>query len=121
MCLPYSYPRSRWLLPLKKDYAPVYVWRSTFAHRFAQIYHIEVSEDEIAFIAFYIGSYLGRTDKQRAGNTRALCSYLSATICCARRLIHEINVAFANQIIIKGSSAPEPVPQPSPEMRPLSL
>ena len=29
-----------------------------FAHRFANIYHVDLNEDEIAFIAFHIGAYL---------------------------------------------------------------
>ena len=43
-----------------------------FAHRFAQIYHIEVSEDEIAFIAFHIGSYLENNKQSREHATLSL-------------------------------------------------
>ena len=59
-----SYPNPI-ALQFKKDYAPVYDMAVYFAHRFAQIYHIEVSEDEIAFIAFHIGSYLENNKQSR--------------------------------------------------------
>ena len=93
-----SYPNPI-ALQFKKDYAPVYDMAVYFAHRFAQIYHIEVSEDEIAFIAFHIGSYLENNKQSRE---HATCVVIVESYhMLARQLIHEINVAFANQIIVK--------------------
>lgn len=82
----------------KKDYAPVYDMAVYFAHRFAQVYHIEISEDEIAFIAFHIGSYLENNKQSRE---RVSCVVVVESYhMLARQLIHELNVAFSNQIII---------------------
>ena len=93
-----SYPNPI-ALQFKKDYAPVYDMAVYFAHRFAQIYHIEVNEDEIAFIAFHIGSYLENNKQSRE---HATCVVIVESYhMLARQLIHEINVAFANQIIVK--------------------
>lgn len=46
---------------IKSDYAPVYDMAVYFSHRFSTAMDIEISENEIAFIAFHIGAYLERT------------------------------------------------------------
>ncbi len=43
---------------IKADYSQVYDMAVFVAHRFSSIYHITLSEDEIAFIAFHIGAYI---------------------------------------------------------------
>lgn len=45
---------------IKKDYAPVYDMAIYFAHRFSLTFDVNITEDEVAFIAFHIGSYLER-------------------------------------------------------------
>ena len=83
-----SYPNPI-ALQFKKDYAPVYDMAVYFAHRFAQIYHIEVSEDEIAFIAFHIGSYLenNKQSREHAEKTRqSIKKTLSTQIDLANRV-----------------------------------
>ncbi|MEG0367755.1 MAG: PTS sugar transporter subunit IIA, partial [Coprobacillus sp.] len=49
---------------IKKDYAPIYDMAVYFAHEFSTLYKINLSEDEIAFIAFHIGSYLENHDSK---------------------------------------------------------
>ena len=43
---------------IKSEYAPVYDMAVYFSHRFATTFNIQVSENEIAFIAFHIGAYI---------------------------------------------------------------
>lgn len=46
---------------IKSEYAPIYDMAVYFAHRFTTAFHVQVSENEIAFIAFHIGSFLERS------------------------------------------------------------
>jgi transcriptional antiterminator/mannitol/fructose-specific phosphotransferase system IIA component (Ntr-type) len=83
---------------IKKDYAPVYDMAVYFAHRFAGIYHIELSEDEIAFIAFHIGAYQenNRQNSERISCILVVESYHNF----ARQLIQDIESNFQDSILI---------------------
>lgn len=52
---------------IKKDYALVYDMAVYFAHQFSLMYDADLSEDEIAFIAFHIGAYLENNHKSSSG------------------------------------------------------
>lgn len=82
----------------KKDYAPIYDMSVCFAHHFAQIYHIEFNEDEIAFIAFHIGSYLENNKQSRSRITCVVVVESYHTL--ARQLISQINAEFSEQLVI---------------------
>lgn len=82
----------------KRDYAPVYDMAVCFAHHFAQIYHIEFNEDEIAFIAFHIGSYLENNKQNKEHITCVVVVESYHTL--ARQLITQLNDEFSSQLVI---------------------
>lgn len=83
----------------KKDYAHIFDMAVYFSHRFSSIYHIELNEDEIAFIAFHIGSYLESTAQ---GNERISCIVIAeAYHAFVKKLVRDIESKFSNQLIIR--------------------
>ena len=52
---------------IKKDYALVYDMAVYFSHQFSLMYDADLSEDEIAFIAFHIGAYLENNHRDLSG------------------------------------------------------
>lgn len=82
----------------KKDYAPVYDMAVSFSHQFAQIYKINISEDEIAFIAFHLGSYL---ENNKQNKEKITCIVVAETYhTLARSLVNELHSSFGNQIMV---------------------
>ena len=82
----------------KTDYAPIYDMAVYFAHRFAGIYNIELSEDEIAFIAFHIGAYLENSTQT---TERITCIVLAESYhALSQTLVREINKNFSSQLVI---------------------
>ena len=82
----------------KKDYAPVYDMAVSFSHQFAQIYNIDISEDEIAYIAFHLGSYL-ETNKQ--SREKITCIVVAETYhTLARKLVDELHSSFGDEIVV---------------------
>lgn len=82
----------------KKDYAPIYDMAVCFAHHFAQIYHIEFNEDEIAFIAFHIGSYL---ENNKQNQDRITCVIVVESYhALARQLVSQIHAEFSAQLVV---------------------
>ena len=83
---------------IKKDYAPVYDMAVFFAHRFANIYHVDLNEDEIAFIAFHIGAYL---ENNNQNSERVSCIIIVENYHnFSKKLIDEINSNFSNDVLI---------------------
>jgi transcriptional antiterminator/mannitol/fructose-specific phosphotransferase system IIA component (Ntr-type) len=83
---------------IKKDYAPVYDMAVFFAHRFSSIYHTDLNEDEIAFIAFHIGAYL---ENNNHNSERVSCIIIVENYHnFSKKLIEEINNHFNNDILI---------------------
>ncbi len=82
----------------KKDYAPVYDMAVSFSHQFAGIYNIEISEDEIAFIAFHIGSYLENNKQNKAKITCVVVAESYHTLC--KQLVKELHDTYGEQIIV---------------------
>ncbi len=82
----------------KKDYAPVYDMAVSFSHQFAQIYNLNISEDEIAFIAFHLGSYL---ENNKQNKEKITCIVVAETYhTLARQLVNELHTSFGSQIIV---------------------
>lgn len=82
----------------KMDYAPIYDMAVYFAHRFAGIYHIELDEDEIAFISFHIGAYLENTTQV---TERITCMILTESYhSLSQTLVREISKTFADRLLI---------------------
>lgn len=83
---------------IKKDYAPIYDMAVFFAHKFAVLYHIEINEDEIAFIAFHIGAYLERN--------KSMKDIVSCIVIVedyhdfARKLVNDLESNFQDEIVI---------------------
>ncbi len=83
---------------IKKDYAPVYDMAVYFAHRFSKIYHIEFSEDEIAFIAFHLGAY---QENNRQNDERVSCVLIVENYHnFAKQLVQVIESSFTDSIVI---------------------
>jgi transcriptional antiterminator len=83
---------------IKKDYAPVYDMAVFFSHRFDNLYHIELNEDEIAFIAFHIGAYLenNRQNSERISTIIIVENYHDFS----KKLIQAIEDEFDESILI---------------------
>lgn len=83
---------------IKKDYAPIYDMAVFFSHQFSRIYQIDLSEDEIAFIAFHFGSYLE--------NNKQIKSKISCIVVIenyhdiSKNLINELNASFSYEVVI---------------------
>lgn len=83
---------------IKKDYAPIYDMAVFFAHRFSLLYHMEINDDEIAFIAFHIGAYLER-DKEKKGTIRCIViveNYHNF----ANNMVNELETTFQEEMTI---------------------
>lgn len=83
---------------IKKDYAPIYDMAVFFAHRFSLLYHMEINDDEIAFIAFHIGAYLER-DKEKKGTIRCIIiveNYHNF----ANNMVNELETTFQEEMTI---------------------
>lgn len=92
-----SYPNPL-ALQIKQEYAPVYDMAVYYAHLIATQYNIVISEDEIGFIAFHIGSYLeSHQPKSEKISCLVICEdyHLSA-----KRLMHELHMSFGEELTI---------------------
>lgn len=90
-----SYPNP--LAPqIKKEHAPVYDMAVYFAHQFSQALGVEVSEDEIAFIAFHIGAYLERI--QAPDSTASCVVIVESYHDFSRQLVEDIRTALGDEI-----------------------
>lgn len=82
----------------KNDYAHVFDMAVYFSHKFSSIYHTELDEDEIAFIAFHIGSYL-ETVKQNGDHIS--CIIISeAYHAFTKNLVRDIESNFSGRLMI---------------------
>ena len=82
----------------KADYAPVYDMAVYFVHKFSNIYHIELNEDEIAFVAFHIGSYI---ESSAQATERITCIVLAENYhTLSQTMVREISRAFSDRLII---------------------
>ena len=82
----------------KRDYAPVYDMAVFFAHLFAQRFHVEFNEDEIAFIAFHFGSFLKSTKQNQSYISCAVIVESYHTI--SKRLVDELSTTFSDRILV---------------------
>ncbi len=82
----------------KKDYAPVYDMAVSFSHQFAKSYHIEISEDEIAFIAFHLGSYLENNKQNKEKITCVVVAESYHALC--KGLVKELHATYGEQIVV---------------------
>lgn len=86
---------------IKKSHAPVYDMAVYFAHQIEPAYGIELSEDEIAFIAFHIGAYIERTERTH--------DFISCSIVVeqyhdfGQQFIDAIERSFGQNLIIEGT------------------
>ncbi len=81
---------------IKKDYAPIYDMAVYFSHQFCKHYSIELSEDEIAFIAFHIGAYLENQKQNSNGLTCILITEQYHDF--STRLATEVRNIFGKEI-----------------------
>lgn len=105
-----SYPNPI-ALQFKKDYAPVYDMAVYFAHRFARS---ERGRDRIHCVSHWFLS----GEQQAEPGTRHLCSDCGVLPYAGTAADPRDQCCFCQPDHRKGSSAPEPVPQPSAGMRP---
>lgn len=84
---------------IKTDYAPIYDMAVFFAHKFSKQYRVDLSEDEIAFIAFHIGAYLENNKKK---NSKITCSVIVENYHgFSKKLITDLQNTFGTDIIIQ--------------------
>lgn len=82
----------------KKDYAPVYDMAVFFAHKFAGQYRIEFNEDEIAFIAFHIGSYL--ENSKQNGELISCAVVVESYHALSKKLANDVRDSFADRLVV---------------------
>lgn len=82
----------------KKDYAPVFDMAVYFSHKFANIYHTEFSEDEIAFIAFHLGAYLSNI--QQNGTHIFGVIVMESYHLLAKNMLRDIEKYFSDKLAI---------------------
>ncbi len=82
----------------KRDYAPVYDMAVCFAHQFGEIYHIELDEDEISFIAFHFGAFL--ENNKHNGEHISCVVVVESYHAFSQKLISDINANFYDCLII---------------------
>ena len=82
----------------KKDYAPIFDMAVYFAHKFSNIYHIEFSEDEIAFIAFHLGAYLSNCQNSEM----KICGIIvvESYHLLSKNILREIEQHFSDKLTI---------------------
>lgn len=83
---------------IKKDYAPVYDMAVYFSHIFSNYYNLSLVEDEIAFIAFHIGSYLENNRNYQSLITCIIIveSYLNFS----KNIVQELEHNFSKDLVI---------------------
>lgn len=85
---------------IKREYAPVYDMAVFIAHRFSQVMGVELSENEIAFIAFHIGAYFERASVP-AGTVTAVV-IVEEYHDFAQRLVDDLRRALEGDVAIVG-------------------
>lgn len=83
---------------IKREYAPVYDMAVYYSHLMSIQFDITISEDEIGFIAFHIGSYIeSHQPKSKKISCLIVCEdyHLSS-----RRLIHELHMSFGEELTV---------------------
>lgn len=83
---------------IKKEYAPIYDMAVSFAHSFAKSYNVRISEDEIGFIAFHLGSYLenNRTKADKLPFVLIVENYWLSS----KALLHELHYSFGEELTL---------------------
>lgn len=83
---------------IKKDYAPIYDMAVYFAHNFSNRFHVALNEDEIAFIAFHIGSYLENNQNYQSINTCIIIveDYLNFS----KKIVQDLEKSFHDDLMI---------------------
>lgn len=80
---------------IKSEYAPVYDMAVYLTHRFSTIMGVEISENEIAFIAFHIGAYFERA---AAPNGLLTCTVIVEDYHdFARKLVDDLEFALKDE------------------------
>ena len=91
-----SYPNPL-ALQIKKDHAPIYDMAVFFAHQFTKKYKIQISEDEIGFIAFHLGSQIeNQIERERVTCIVVTEDYHSTT----RKLLHELRLSLGEELTL---------------------
>ncbi|MGM9946617.1 BglG family transcription antiterminator [Floccifex sp.] len=83
---------------IKREYAPVYDMAVYYSHLMSIQFDVTISEDEIGFIAFHIGSYIeSHQPKSKKISCLIICEdyHLSS-----RRLIHELHMSFGEELTV---------------------
>ena len=83
---------------IKKDYAPIYDMAVYFTHEFSKRYNINLSEDEIAFVAFHLGAYLENNNRIKTNTTGIIVTENYHGF--AKSLVDELKEIFDNEIMI---------------------
>lgn len=92
-----SYPNPL-ALQIKQEYAPVYDMAVYYAHLLSVQYKITISEDEIGFIAFHIGSYLeSHQPKSEKISCLVICEAYHMS---SKRLVHELHMSFGEELTL---------------------
>lgn len=86
---------------IKSEYAPVYDMAVYFSHRFATAFNIQVSENEIAFIAFHIGAYIERSSAPSDRVTAVVIVEQYHDF--ARQLVDDLKRSLSEEIVIIGA------------------
>ena len=82
----------------KKDYAPIYDMAVLFAHRFSSIYHVDFSEDEIAFIAFHFGAFL--ENNKQSGAHISCAIVVESYHAISKKLANDVSANFSDRLMI---------------------
>lgn len=95
-----SYPNPLGEL-VKSDYAPVYDLAVYFTHSFGEHFGAQLSENETAFVAFHIGSYLERVqnDHQKLRGIVVQQHYYSLDV----QLLDRLKKSLSDELIILGT------------------
>ena len=79
---------------IKKDYAPIYDVAVWFSHAFSKTFQVQISEDEIGYIAFHLGACLGQDDRKRIDCLIIAEDYYGT----AKQLVHELHYSFGEEL-----------------------
>lgn len=83
---------------IKSDYAPIYDMAVYFAHKFSRQFSINISEDEISYIAFHLGSYIENNNSKKEMTTCIIIFEKYHNL--QQSLVSQIRSTFQNSLMI---------------------
>lgn len=85
---------------IKQEYAPIYDMAVYIVHRFSTLMHVEIGENEVAFIAFHIGVYFERATAPSSTVTGVVI--VEEYHDFAQRLVDDLRRALEGDVTIIG-------------------